>query len=361
MDKKRTLPSLLLVGGFWLLLSLCCWLQPSSDYSLAERRPLQQPPALQIQALLQGSYMTDFEAYALDQFPARDGFRTIKALSSYYGFQMVDNNGIYLKNGYASKLEYPLQEANLRRAADHLQDLYALCEDHRSAYLCIIPDKNYYLAGDYPHLDYDRLYAQMAALLPQLPLVDLRPQLTLEDYYRTDTHWRQTCLVDIAAQLAAALEIPFSDDFSAQTLSQPFYGVYSAQAALPLPGEPLTLLYNDAIDASTVYHVETDQTGPVYDLTKASGPDPYAVYLSGAAAVLQIDNPTVENGRRLLVFRDSFAGPLIPLLLQGYEAVTLIDTRYISPEQAAEYIDATDSDVLFLYSTILLNNAVTLR
>ena len=361
MEHKRNYITMILVGGLWLLLSLVCWLHPSSDYTISERRPLQQRPALTIDSLSNGRFMTDFETYTLDQFPLRDIFRSFKAVSNYYGFGMTDNNGIYFKDGHISKLEYPLNESSITRAAEKFTALYELCPNDAEIYLCIVPDKNYYLADNAPHLDYDRLYALMQQNMPYANAIDLRPLLTLEDYYFTDTHWRQEQLVPVAAYLAQVMETTFEDDFTEEALGVSFYGVYAGQAALPLPSEGITLLHNASIDAASVYNLETDTTGGVYNLAKADSADPYEVYLSGAAAVLQVDNPTVSNGRHLVVFRDSFAGPLIPLLLQGYETVTLLDTRYISSQQAAEFIDAEISDVLFLYSTMILNHATTLR
>ena len=361
MKHKSQVLSLLLVGGFWLLLSVLCWLYPSTDYSFSERRPLQQRPTLTVRTFLSGQFMTDFEDSALDQFPARDELRGVKAMTAYYGWQMADNNGIYYADGCITKLEYPLNESSVQQAAQKLHALPQLCPDDSRFYLCIVPDKNYYLSGNIPRMDYDRLYKIMQSGLPEATLLDPRPLLELSDYYRTDTHWRQERLVDVAAYLADCMDVPFDGTFTEEPLDLPFHGVYTAQAALPLPAETITLLHNDAIDQSTVYNVETAATGGVYHLDKGNSPDAYEIYLSGAAAVLQIQNPTVSNGRQLIVFRDSFAGPLVPLLLQGYESVTLLDTRYISPHQAAAYIDGNSADVLFLYSTILLNNAATLR
>ena len=54
--------------------------------------------------------MDKFEEFTLDQFPLRDSFRTLKSLFTYNVLQQKDNNGIYIADGYAAKLEYPLNE-----------------------------------------------------------------------------------------------------------------------------------------------------------------------------------------------------------------------------------------------------------
>ena len=96
----------------WVLLTCLAWFGPKQVTSLWERRPLQQMPALSTDSLLTGGYMEKFEDYSLDQFPARNAFRTLKSLFSYNVLQMQDNNGIYIADGYAAQLEYPLNSAS---------------------------------------------------------------------------------------------------------------------------------------------------------------------------------------------------------------------------------------------------------
>jgi len=63
----------------------------------------------------------------------------------------------------------------------------------------------------------------------------------------------------------------------------------------------------------------------------------------------------------LILFRDSFGSAIAPLLVQGYRSITLVDIRYLSSAMLDRFIDFYGQDVLFLYSTIVLNNSETLR
>ena len=49
------------------------------------------------------------------------------------------------------------------------------------------------------------------------------------------------------------------------------------------------------------------------------------------------------------------------LLAEGYASVTLVDIRYISPQMLGQFISFTDQDVLFLYSTSVLNNSEAIK
>ena len=112
---------------------------------------------------------------------------------------------------------------------------------------------------------------------------------------------------------------------------------------------------------SLVYDAETETNIPVYNGEKLSGNDLYEVYLSGAKSLLKIENPKGASDKKLIIFRDSFASSLAPLLISGYREITLVDIRYISPKILERFIDFSGRDMLFLYSTGVLNNSVTIK
>ena len=102
----------ILAGG---LIAHLAW--PDNARSTAERRTLAQAPAFSLSAMLSGKFAQNLDDYALDQFPARDSFRTLKAVVQYYLLQQKDNNGVFLAEGNIGKLEYPLSESSVLRAA----------------------------------------------------------------------------------------------------------------------------------------------------------------------------------------------------------------------------------------------------
>lgn len=355
MKKYQTI----FVLTLWGALALWAWFIPSKQISEAERRPLAQKPAFS------EKFQTEFEAYSLDQFPLRDGFRRLKSLFHTGVLGQRDNNGIYLTNGTAVKQEYPLNPDSVKHAMGRFQKIYDEYLTESRCFYAIIPDKGYYLGEDSGHLtmDYDALYAQMAAGLPWAQEIDLRPVLTGQDYYRTDTHWRQENLIPAASVLCEGLGVtpPKAEQFAATPLERPFYGVYYGQAALPMEPDTMYLMESDMLSACTVFDYETGKTGRVYDMTKLDSRDLYDVYLSGARALLTIENPNAGTDRELIVFRDSFGSSMVPLLLSDYGRVTLVDIRYIQPDLLGQFLDFHGQDVLFLYSTLVLNSSGALK
>lgn len=353
----------------WVSLALLAWFTPARETSAAERRPLDQFPTLNAETIFNGTFMGNFEGYTQDQFPGRDLFRQLKALTHYNVMLQQDNNGIYFVDDYAAKLDFPINDAQVNHALGRLQFLY----DHylkpagSKIYISVVPDKGYYIAeqNGFPAMDYDRLFATVQEKTPWAEYIDITDTLSITDYYRTDTHWKQENLLPVAQKLTQAMGAGTlnPEDFSVKPVDYPFYGVYYGQAAVPQKPDQLQILESDWLSGCKVYTYDDNLKKveiPMYDMDKLSSGDPYNMYLSGArVGMVRIENPNASTDRELIVFRDSFGSSIGPLLARGYKAVTLIDIREIPSanlRMLAMYLKLDFSgDVLMLYSTTVLN------
>lgn len=364
-EKIKNTVTVSVMTAFFLIFFVWCLFKPADAASDSERRKLAAMPALKLSSIMSGSYMKNFEDYTMDQFPLRDSFRTIKSYAAFYLFARSDVGGIYLKDGYASKLEYPLNTDSLDYAAARFERIYRKYLDGKNVnlYLSVIPDKNYFLAkaNGYPSMDYGELVSYLRERTDYLQYIDIFDCLELSDYYRTDTHWRQERIVDVAQRLGEGMGVTLSGQYTTRLLDKPFYGVYYGQSALPLPAEELYYLDSDVIGACRVYDFETDKETVVYDMEKARGKDPYEMFLAGPKSLMTITNPGGTADKRLIIFRDSFGSSIAPLLAEGYGEITLVDIRYLSSDMLGNFIDFDNSDVLFLYSTLVLNNSTTMK
>ena len=364
--KKMRLFGLAALAALWAVLTLCAWFGPAKELSESERRKLAQFPELSVKTVLDGRFMTEFEEYTLDQFPARDAFRQLKALFHYNALGQKDNNDIYIVDGYAAELEYPMSETSVSNALDKFDRLYEkYLTESENIVFAAVPDKGYYLAeqNGYPVMDYEVLFETVREGMPWAEYVDLTGLLTAQDYYFTDTHWRQERILQVAERLCAALGADsFAEgELGPEEVERPFYGVYYGQAALPMDPEQLYVMNGDILDGCAVYNHETGKTTGIYDWEKLSSRDLYDIYLSGAAALLTIENPNAQTDKELVVFRDSFGSSLVPLLVKDYKTVTVVDIRYLASEWVGSYVDFHGQDVLFLYSTLILNSSNTLK
>lgn len=364
MDQKHfKVIGMALVVAVWLGLAVAAWCRPSDEISRAERRTLAQFPEISRDKLLDGTFVSDFEDYTLDQFPMRDAFRQLKAKTHYHVLSQRDNNGIYLADGQAAKLEYPLNEQSIDHALKVFNNIYQRYLQDSKVYLAVVPDKGYYLTQEngYPAMDYPRLLEKMQQGMPQAGYVNLTDCLTGQDYYRTDTHWRQERLIPVAQRLCQAMGVPGPEGLTAAAAEEPFYGVYYGQAALPMEPDTLYTMESQLLSSCRVYNYETGKYGNIYDESKLAGEDLYEVFLSGSVSLLTIENPAAQTDRELIIFRDSYGSALAPLLVQGYRTVTLVDVRYLSSALLGRFLNFHGQDVLFLYSTLVLNNSSQLQ
>ena len=352
--------------SFLLAMAILFICMPKQQYSSSERRRLSSMPKLTISSITDKTYMQSIEGYLLDHFPFREQFRRIKAYYAYDVLQQKENNDIYVAQGYAAKLEYPLQQSSIEKAADKMQALKTQYFPNVQTYYAIVPDKNYFLAeqNGYPAIDYGQMEQIMQQKLTDMSYIPLWDTLEIEDYYQTDTHWRQEQLGSVLNRLGESMD--FSIDMthmSAESIT-PFYGVYYGQSALPMQPDTLYYLTDEIIESASVWNLETDNTNTLYQrdiLNREGVVDTYDVFMSGAASIQVITSPKAQIDKKLIIFRDSFTSSLAPLLSEVYHEIILIDTRYIASSLLGEYVDFSNADVLFLYNTVLLNHASMLK
>lgn len=349
---------------FIAVFSISAIVKEPGDISESERRPLQQFPEITYKDIMSGRTATDLEKYFLDQFPFRETFRAIKANARLKLFLQRDNNDVYIVDGCISKIEYPLSQASIKKAAQKFESIYEMYfKDTGSKVWCsIVPDKNYFMAekDGYPAFDYDELEKLFLENIQNMEYIDIFDTLELGDYYLTDTHWRQECLGETVEKLASHMGFETGSGYETKEV-YPFYGVYAGQSALNVEPDTLRYLTNSVLENCTVYSYDSGETRPVYDLEKETSLDKYDIFLSGAVPLIRIDNPNAKTDKELILFRDSFGSSIAPLMAGGYSSITIVDIRYTSSAGLGEYIEFNGQDVLFLYSTMVLNSSAMLK
>ena len=380
-DKTKNKVVVFLFAAFLLTFVLLKVFMPSGDFSMTERRALKTLPKFTAENIFSGKISDAFEDYAADRFPMRDAFRRIKTFTAHNVLMQKDVDGYYMIDGYISKLMYPADYSSLDHATDvfgGVQELI-LKDAGCKVYLSIVPDKNYFLAGKngLPAVDYDAFARYVAEKMPYatyLPLYENGESvLSISDYYKTDTHWRQEKIASVADLLAEGMGVKRTEVYTTNKLDVDFYGVYTGQAALSSQSEDLYYLTSPVLDDCRAEIFEDNVTKGVYDpeaaVYKENKPfDPYTFFLSGSKSLIKITNPDYQGEeKRLVVFRDSFGSSLIPLLCECYSEIYVVDLRYVPSYRMLQtyanngMISFENADVLFLYSTLILNDSVQIN
>ena len=372
MKKTKNIFIVILTGVF--IFGFLIWgiLLPDQKISKTERRKLASLPEISVNSVLSGKFMTDFESYTLDHFPLRDGFRKLKSLVVRDIMRQNDNNGYYDYEGFIIKSAYPYDEESVSYATSRFEFIYEnyLKDTHSKVYLTIIPDKSYFVpeSEGYLAMDYTTFSKNVADDMKYAEYIDIFPLLELSDYYATDTHWRQEKITDVAEHISNAMGVPIKADYDIEKIEVPFYGVYHGQSALSVEPDTMYCLQSDILKKCTAKDIETGLTFPIYDMEKLVSnkpdviPDPYEMFLSGPnRAIVELENPDATSDKELIIFRDSYANAIAPIFLEGYKKITLIDIRRASPHFLGEFVEFNGQDILFMQSTLVLNESSEMK
>lgn len=342
-------------------LGLSTFLLKDEDYSVYERRKLAQKPEYDAQTGISG-YISDWEDYLVDQFVLRDEFRFAKSIFARTFLRSSDVNGYIVKDGSEAELLYPTNTAHIESNLSTLEEVRSELFADANAYFALIPDKSVYL--DAPlSLDYGFIHGSADKLLAAEP-IDLTGALTADDYYRTDIHWKQENLKSVYDLFREKInpDLPEWDSLNAEINSSgDFYGVLYGQAAYPIEPDELNYLTGDWLDGCSLRVIDTGKDAQIYQPDKASGDDPYDLFMGGEAAISVLENPNVHNGKELVLLRDSFGRSIAPLLAAGYEKVTLIDLRWVKAAylpQLTQFLPTADADGRSVDLLILLSGQV---
>ena len=88
--------------------------------------------------------------------------------------------------------------------------------------------------------------------------------------------------------------------------------------------------------------------------------DQYQVFFGGNHPLVEI-RTTANNGRNLLVFKDSYANSFMQFLYPYFQNIIMVDPRYYYDDIETAITSYGITDVLFLYSadTLLLDTNLT--
>lgn len=360
---KKNIKHIAVIAAFAVVIALFLTagiIAPDGAVSKSERRRLDQSPEFSWKDMWSGELFSDLEDYFLDQFWQRDVMRRLKSAVARNIFVQKDVNGIFVLDGEIYKLDHPTDERNITRFAAKINEV---CQKYLAgcdvAY-AVIPDKNYFVPerAGYLRLDHQRLVEIMNGEVDARYL-DLFGVLDAGDYYSTDLHWRQERITRTAEEILRFFGNGQGSAGFEEVVLGEFEGAYYGQAAMKLPKDKMVYLTNAVLGACLVKNGVTGEEVEMYDKNAFfNNIDPYDMFCGGPLPLVEILNPS-GNGKEMVIFRDSFASSLAPLLASGYSKITLVDLRYIHTNLVGEYVDFSQNpDVLFLYGTLAVNSIV---
>lgn len=280
----------------------------------------------------------------------------------------VEEAKFYVLDGAIYEKDVNLNEEAIKGNIEKLNSIYEnyLKDKNMNVYFSIIPDKTYF-AENKMDSEYKKIEnSTVEKLNSEISYFDISKSLNLDDYYKTDMHWKQENLEKVVNIIQNELKLESDEKIKYEEKSLgDFYGTYYDEIENNVSPDELVYLSNDVLENCKVYNEETKLEEPIYNLNRVEKTgNKYDLFLSGASSIQKIINENADNGRKLILFRDSFGSSIAPLIAGQYEEILLIDLRYINYSILSDYIDFSEyanQDVLFLYSSRVINKAGIFR
>lgn len=350
---------------FLVLCGILSLTQKDKEFSEAENRYLAQLPEFKVKELLSGEYQSDMQEYLADQVVYRDGFMQLYALtqklmgkSEYNGVYLCEDN--YLIEAYAEpeKTESITQKFSSVAENTDAECILMLVPTAISIYEDKLPGSAGKNNEQAEVRDYIYANAGMETVDVWSALEESKDDIQL--FYRTDHHWTTE------AAYIAYLEFCESRGFEPKeksyyeitTISDEFYGTIYSKALTPFqPADSISVYKQDMSGITVTY---STGEGELYNEEYLSKKDKYSYFLNGNQAKITINNENVDNGRVLLVVKDSYANCFVPFLINHYESIVVLDTRYYRNGVTTTAADIGATEILFLFNLNTMDSDVAM-
>ena len=357
MNRKINITVTVLFLVFLFGFGIAFWILPDTDFSPEENRVLQTFPSVNAENWLDGKVSSQLITYYSDQFPLRNGFVGLHALSEL-GWGRGESNGVLVGEGgqlavrrfdaYLNRFER-LEDTDYYSSAHVDRGLASLIDLHQTLQskdfpLCVLlaPRTVDVTAGDfnYPSAISDGLDATIQNAMQAGGVNSVELMATFRGlheageyvYYRTDHHWTTkgayTAYTAVMESWGMGDQVLPADDFTVREIPD-FYGTTHSRAGLFfIPPDTLEIWEAPDDNCYTVYEVSGEKKKTVIESgfiseRYLSEKDKYGAFLDGThRALFIVDKEAAareENRPRLLLARDSFANSMVPFLARHFD------------------------------------------
>ncbi|WP_290748798.1 DHHW family protein [Exiguobacterium sp. UBA3968] len=304
--------------------------------SQLENRTLAQSVEPTVEGIATGKDMLKMETYFTDQLLLRGTFVEIQALLSKDVFRQPFRNGIYTANN--DYMIEPSASGNVKIPQAFKQ---FVGEVDRPVYMALAPSKTVIAERDklipsYVASNANERYEKMVRDFQAAGMTNLSLQgLKLSDYFKTDHHWNIDGATEayqvITKRMGLSTTLP---ETKWQKEDQhAYYGSLARKTTLSYAASGDRLDYYAPAFFNGIDVCYEGKCGrPVIDesFVKQEGDyvDRYEVFLRGNHDIMSMKSAANRNRPTILVLKDSFANPVLPLLAKSAN-LEVVDIRYV--------------------------------
>ncbi len=362
MNGKKLLAvlfSVVLVG-----LALITAFSKKSSFSEEENRNLSVFPKFSLSTIGDKSFMNGFDSYISDHFFGRNFWVNMKSSLELLTLKK-ENNSILLTN--KDTLVEDLDKPEERKVNLNISGIENFSKNNPDAkvFMAIAPTALDIYSDSLPYnkstwsqkAEIDSIYSSLSKSAYGIdiytPLYSNRDQYI---YYNTDHHWTTLGAYYAYSQIATALDFkPYDKSpFDIEHASYDFYGTYSSKSKISVAADTIDIYSLASSDLAVTEVIVNDgkeekSYDSLYFRDWLNEKDKYSVFLGQVQPEVTIKT-NVQNDKKLLIFKDSFAHSLVPFLSLHYSEIKLIDLRYTNQNYRNLANISDYSDVLLLYN-----------
>ncbi|OGO87662.1 MAG: hypothetical protein A2Y15_06640 [Clostridiales bacterium GWF2_36_10] len=193
----------------------------------------------------------------------------------------------------------------------------------------------------------------------------LLPHKDEEIYFRTDIHWTGLGAYYATKAFSEIASVPFADlSTYEKKVREKYVGTmyrYTKSAKLIENPEDFVTYVPSAIYSATFYkqnYTDGFNHDLLFYIKDENKSDWYSTYIAGDSYVVKIESEKCNNGRKLIIFKDSYGNPIAPFLLESFEEIYVVDIRKFELNSINFINENGITDVLFAVSAFTASGSV---
>lgn len=357
--------SIIITAVFLLLIfSFTLWdfLTPDRDFSEWENRALTPRPALTLSSLIEGDFGREYEDYITDGFPWRDGFVKTRFVADMLLGKRESGDVYITEDSLFMKQPTP----NMSYVDRSLEKIDSFAEmSGVPTTLLVVPSSTYIyrdtLPAFAPVVNEEEIFSHIKKNIKNAKFIDITNRLldARENYiyFHTDHHWTSLGAEIGYNAFLSSINMTPTHNREKEVLTKEFFGTLASKSgAVHIAPDTIETLSDADAESVTVWNgVEKTEYSSIYFDTYLGEKDKYSYFLGTNEPLVYVKNG--NEGPRLIVFKDSYAHIMCPLMLEDFGEILFVDLRYMGVDVEKSVRDVTGRDFadfdlsLFLYST----------